>query len=190
MQSSLLSNSLSQLLNILSQLKTLIEIIQGLLTCIALVSGGVWTYYTFIYKREKVPRAVVESSIESYLISDAIYLSVSLVIRNVGSTLISFKEINVRIQQIIPKCDGYEPIYYPNSSSAEFGWPTIATNEQKFAKRTLEIEPSETHQFLFEFLFPTTNLELIKIYSHLQYYRSDLGWSIKKLHSFDNLHSV
>jgi len=182
MQSSLLLNSLSQL-------KTFIEILQGLLTCIALFSGGVWTYYTFIYKREKIPRAVVESSIKSCLISDEIYLCVSLVIRNVGSTLISFKEINVRIQQIIPKCDGYEPNYYPNNSSAEFGWPTIARNEQKFPKRTLEIEPSENHQFLFEFLLPT-NLELAKIYSHVQEYRSDLGWSIKQLHSFDNLHSV
>jgi hypothetical protein len=179
----------SFLLNNLTQLKTLIEIIQGILTCIALFSGGVWTYYTFIYKREKVARAVVESSIESYLIPDAIYLSVSLVIRNVGSTLISFKEINVRIQQILPVCDGYEPAYYPHSSSAEFGWPTIAKGDQKFAIRTLEIEPSETHQFLFDFLLPT-NLELVKIYSYSQYYRSDLGWSIKQLHSFDNLHSV
>lgn len=188
MQSSLLLNNLSQLLNSLSQLKTFIEIIQGMLTCIALFSGGVWTYYTFIYKREKVPRAVVESSIESCLISDEIYLCVSLVIRNVGSTLISIKETYVRIQQILP-CDGYEPAYHPITSSAEFGWPTIARNEQKFPKRTLEIEPSENHQFLFEFLLPT-NLVLTKIYSHVQDYRSDLGWSIKQLHSFDNLHSV
>jgi len=157
MQSSLLLNSLSQL-------KTFIEILQGLLTCIALFSGGVWTYYTFIYKREKIPRAVVESSIKSCLISDEIYLCVSLVIRNVGSTLISIEETYVRIQQILP-CDGYEPAYHPITSSAEFGWPTIARNEQKFPKRTLEIEPSENHHSYLNFCYQRI-LSLLK-YTHM-----------------------
>jgi hypothetical protein len=95
----------------------------------------------------------------------------------------------VRIQQVLPICDGYTPSYFPDCDSTEFGWPTLAVHNQEFLDKTLEIEPSETHQFLFDFLI-NPNIKLIKIYSFSQYHRNDqneLGWSVKIFHSFAHL---
>jgi hypothetical protein len=62
----------------LSLIKESIETFQAILTCGALIAGGAWTYYTYIYKREKVPRALIEPVALSFLSSEGIYISVSI----------------------------------------------------------------------------------------------------------------
>lgn len=173
----------------INSVKELIEILQGILTSAALICGGFWTYFNYVYKRERVPRALVEPLAQSLLTSEGMYLTTSIVVKNIGSTLIRIKSIDVRIQQIIPIVDGYVPSYFPDVSSTEIGWPTIARQQQVYSNQELEIEPSERHEFIFDFLLPT-NIEAIKIYSFSQYIHRagyELGWSTKLLYTFSHL---
>jgi hypothetical protein len=173
----------------INNVKESVEILQGILTSAALICGGAWTYFNFVYKRERVPRALVEPYAQSLLTNKGMYLTTSIVIKNIGSTLIRIKSIDIRIQQIMPIADGYVPSYFPDASGTEIGWPTIARLEQVYSNQELEIEPSETHEFLFDFLLPA-NIEAIKIYSFSQYIRRDcneLGWSTKLLYTFSHL---
>jgi len=167
----------------LVSIKSFLEILQPLLTCLALISGGLWTYYIFLYKRERFPRAHITVNAFSLTTSLGTYLSVKALIKNTGNLLLEPYSVELRIQQILPCEDNYEPSYV--QATDVFDWPLISLRKRDFDQYSLEIEPNEEHQLFFDFMLPK-HLACIKIYLYVQNQkkaRYNLGWATSLIYS-------
>lgn len=167
----------------LVNIKSFLEILQSLLTCLALISGGLWTYYIFLHKRERFPRAHISLNAFSLATSFGTYLSVKALIKNTGSLLLELYSVELRIQQILPLEENYEPRYLPATDI--FDWPLISLRKRDFDRYSLEIEPNEEHQLFFDFMLPR-HLACLKVYMYVQNRtkaKHSLGWTASLIYS-------
>jgi hypothetical protein len=167
----------------LLNIKTFLELLQALLTCLALISGGFWTYYIFLHKRERFPRAHISLNAFSLATSFGTYLSVKALVKNTGNLLLELYSVELRIQQILPLEENYEPRYLPAADI--FDWPLISLCKRNFDRYSLEIEPNEEHQLFFDFMLPR-HLACLKVYMYVQNRkkaRHSLGWTASLIYS-------
>jgi hypothetical protein len=167
----------------LEVVKLCFDILQSFLTCSALIVGGAWTYYNYLHRRERFPRARIAINTYSLETPTGIYVSTSLVIKNTGNLMLTINNVDFRVQQILPFSESYKPSYVPTTDL--IGWPLILVRSKEFQKNSLEIEPNEDHQLVFDFILPD-HIKSIKIYSFVQNSRkakSNLGWSATQHYS-------
>lgn len=69
---------------ILIDLKQIVDILVGVLTILAIVCGGIWTYFNFIHGRIYRPRLKLEIEAEVVNYKDTRCLRVTLRINNIG----------------------------------------------------------------------------------------------------------
>lgn len=161
-----------------NQVKTWAELAQAILTSLALAAGGAWTYYNYVHKRERFPRAEVQISISSFFETGWIYMSVQIYIRNIGQLLLPFSSVIVRVQQVAPATDDYNPRYHPNEDGIVFDWPTLDERAKRFERGDLELEPNESHQLDFDFRIPA-GIKIVKITAFAPNERKakrNIGW--------------
>jgi hypothetical protein len=169
----------------LGHIKEWSEVVQSILTSLALVLGGLWTYYIFIYKRERWPRADVQILEASYGNGDQVYLSVKIIIRNIGQLLLPIGRVVARVQQVSPKTHDYNPSYHPNELGVVLDWPTLAEKTKNYESGELELEPNETHQFDFDFLL-AADARIVKVTAYITNIRKakkGIGWLATSIHS-------
>ncbi|MGB5159278.1 hypothetical protein [Desulfobacterium sp. N47] len=83
--------------------KNLSNIIQAIITSIAIVIGGIWTYLLFVRQRLNFPKVNIDLIIEDKLISDSHRLAhVKVSINNVGSVVLRSNFAELRIRQALP----------------------------------------------------------------------------------------
>jgi hypothetical protein len=166
----------------LSEIKTNLEIAQSLL----IILGVAWSYYNYIYKRERFPRAHFSCVAASFKVPGGSFLTVTVEIKNIGSQLLRIGFVEVRIQQILPLYDDYMPPYHPPIDGISFGWPALEVKCRNFERgEILEIEPGEVHPVTFDFLLPET-IELIRIYAYtknIKKAKKEFGWEVMATHT-------
>ena len=166
----------------LSEIKTNLEIAQSLL----IILGVAWSYYNYIYKRERFPRAHFSCVAASYKVPGYFFLTVTVEIKNIGSQLLRIGFVEVRIQQILPLYHDYMPSYHPPDDGISFGWPALEVKYKRFERgEIIEIEPGEIHQFTFDFLLPEA-IELIRIYAYtknIKKAKKDFVWEVMTTHT-------
>jgi hypothetical protein len=80
--------------------------LQALVTILALLVAGGWTYVLFIQNRERNPKASVEHLIQPVpLTEELILLRTAVKVTNIGKVLLSVDDTTVWIQQIMPLVD-------------------------------------------------------------------------------------
>lgn len=170
-----------------SQAKTWTELAQATLTSLALAAGGAWTYYNYVHKRERFPRAEVQISISSFCETGWIYMSARICIKNIGQLLLPVSSVKVRVQQVAPATDDYSPRYHPTEDGIVFDWPTLAEREKRFERGDLELEPNESHQFDFDFRLPA-DTKIVKVTAFAPNVRKAkrlIGWLATSVYSIE-----
>jgi|ERR1019366_3973743 hypothetical protein len=104
---------------------------QSIVTILALLVGGFWTYRTFIQFRQDRPKLVITHIVHHFPISDhLILLSVEEKLSNVGPVALELTKGEIRIIQVLPLPDGVEQKEKTHDSladTAEDGkvWPVL-----------------------------------------------------------------
>lgn len=169
----------------LSHIKTWSETVQSILTSLALVVGGAWTYYNYVYRRERFPRAEVRIDASSFSETEWTYLTVKIYIKNIGQLLLPVKRIVARVQQVSPFTHECEPKYHPNADGVVLDWRTLTERIMECPPGELELEPNEIHEIDFEFLLDP-NIRIIKITAYIpnaRKVRQGIGWLATSIHS-------
>jgi len=173
--------------------KTVSEIFESLLTGLAIVIGGFWTYNKFIKKRESYPRALLRHKVENRILNDdkrLIHLCVE--IENIGDVIVSLVAYDVRIYQILPLHDKVVKILSSEGDpipegERELPWPLLFTRQEKLKKGVYEIEPQEKHVFHYDFVVDK-NICTIQTYSHIKNEakpKREIGWECEQFHELN-----
>jgi hypothetical protein len=179
--------------------KDKVETAKSIVTIVAILVGGLWTYNLFIKERKQYPHANIEQKVSHVALSEHTnLLRVGIELSNTGSSRLLSGKLIIRIQQIlpVPSCPKQGPCAKEEVNSAlkeidrkanRFSWPLIAEREHNFGK-PLDIEPEEKDFIEYEFVVPT-EIKAIRIYS---YFRNDqkskdqdeVGWAISSHYDF------
>lgn len=136
------------------ELKKPIETIQSIITIVAIIVGGLWTYNLFIKERKNIPHTNIELQLSHIKLSNEInLLHVGIKLTNAGNTLLSLKKYEIRIQQVLPilPCKNAQPCAVKQVNDAlrnisrkenHFSWPLIAKRKTGI-ENTIKIEPGE-----------------------------------------------
>ena len=169
------------------QIKPWADLAQATLTSLALAAGGAWTYYNYVHKRERFPRAEVQISVSSFCETGWIYMSARICIKNIGQLLLPISSVTVRVQQVAPATDDYNPKYHPSEDGIVFDWPTLVERESRFERGDLELEPNESHQFDFDFRLPQ-DIKIVKVTAFAPNVRKAkrlIGWLATSFYSME-----
>jgi hypothetical protein len=160
---------------------TVVEIGQGLLTCLAIAIGGVWALWRFRWTREKWPRAEVQHGLVfRQLLPGKILVRASVLIRNTGPVLLRWKDGFVRLQQVLPcskeTLEWVEGrLNIEGRRETEGDWPLV--KEVKFTAGIEEIEPGESDTLHIDFIVGE-DLKTVQVYSHVSNAgKKTIGWN-------------
>ena len=179
--------------------KEIAETIQAIVSIIAIIVGGVWTYKLFIKGREHYPHANIEQKVSHIsLPNDKNLLRVEIGLTNTGTSRLLIKKSLIRIQQILPlpPCTQHNicAVNQINSSLEEterkedrFSWHLLYKRTKIYEKQ-LDIEPSEKDVLDFEFVIPS-KVEVVRIYSYFRNEKKttgkdEVGWKLSTYYDF------
>lgn len=169
----------------------LFQTIQAILTIVAILVGGFWTYLLFVKKRQKYPAANTSHCVSNRPIIDGkVLLRVVTNISNDGNVLLSLESGLIRVQQVRPVseelAESLNGEKYFEEAQTEISWPLLEERPFSFKKKEREIEPGETDEFCFDFIL-AEEVETILIYTYYKNKkrkRREIGWNMS---SFYNL---
>ena len=179
--------------------KETVQTIQAIVTTIAVLVGGIWTYNLFVKERRNYPHLNVEQKVSHIALSDRVrLLGVSIGIANTGTSRALLRKSIVRIQQILPvlPCSAREPCAVDQVNAAlkaverkedRFSWPLIGERET-VSDIPLSIEPGEKGAVDFEFAIPA-KVRVVRVYSYFENAKvstdvSAIGWSTSTFYDF------
>lgn len=173
--------------------KDIVTVIQTVVTTIAIFVAGFWTYFVFVKKRQRFPRASISHNIFYKDISGGkLFLNVKTAISNTGDVLLCLESGVVRVQQILPVPknidnlirQGYDPV---PEDRTEVDWPLIGTRSFTWEKGTCEIEPGEHDNFVADYVIDA-NVQLIAVYSYFKNAKKrnrDIGWGTTTIYEIE-----
>lgn len=155
-------------------IKKIVDIALPVVTMVAIIIGGVWTYATFI--REQTTYPEIQETVSHLAITDHVnLLRVGIKLTNTGKTSLLLNDGNIRIQQVKPflECSGEQCISKEindalrtvKQKNAHFSWPQIF---KQIVTTSIDIQPGETDYIDFEFVIPS-DVEVIRVYSSLRH---------------------
>ncbi len=166
----------------LDNLKKGAEFAQAVLTTIAIIIGGIWTYLRFIKNRLRFPRAELSHTIIYKPLRDKkALLRINLKVLNKGDVLLPISNTWTRISQILPMGeDTLEALAtgkdLPRDNDAEIKWPELGTREISYEPGTAEIEPGESEMFHFDYIV-SSDVKVVHIYSFFTNLKKrEAGW--------------
>jgi hypothetical protein len=144
--------------NLHMSFKDIVSVIQAIVTTIAIVVGGVWSYFLFFKKRQRFPRANISHQIfHKHISNGKTLLNVKTIINNAGDVLLSLESGRVNVNKILPVSSEMVDLIKSgedivDESKREVDWPLIGTRSFKWAKGRCEIEPRENDHFPCDFI--------------------------------------
>lgn len=150
-------------------LKEWADLLQGVVTTVALLVGGAWTYMLFVQKRQRYPRTSIEHRISHRrLESGKLLLTVEVVVANTGDVLVALEKGETLVKQLLPPAPalarkaGNRPARHQAT-----GWDLIAFEPDDPGKHGVEIEPGNVDQSVYNFIVDG-DLETIQVYSYFE----------------------
>ena len=178
-------------------LKEAVDVVKNVVSIIAVLVGGFWTYDTFVKQRSDYPHANLEHLISHIKLANKNNLMhVTVKVANIGSSLIEVNSTDVRIQQILPlmcvqrddECPEiqiHRALTQVPRENDVFSWPRISQRIKDF-KQIIAIEPGETEQLDFEFVVPVS-IKAVRVYSYIRNVRKNdraIGWHTATYYEF------
>lgn len=165
----------------------LIQNIEAVVTILAIIIGGLWTYILFVKNREKFPKADIKHIVEKINVSNEIVIRLTIEVKNLGKTKLPVTSGEVRLQQIKPSTTAVLKAVemfneIENNKKREIGWPVLEERIFSFKKDEYELEPAEKDNFEFDFIV-SDEIELIQFYTHIENgFKEDKGWNYTSIH--------
>jgi len=171
--------------------KDWVDLIQGLLTIVAIGAGGYW----FWRRRQQLPRAKTSHEIQSWKLPDGRWLlRVCVTIENLGEILLELEHGFTRVQQMRPWPEKIEsPPAKTLDRKTEVEWSLLVQMDVDFKNQQREIEPHESDMIPFEFVV-TADVEVVVIYTYIRNKKKkfkqspftsqmkEIGWSVTTVH--------
>jgi hypothetical protein len=174
----------------LSQVEEMASIARDAATVIALLIGGLWSYWLFVQHRQKYPRATIEHSIRHWRTGEGkTLLHVDVIVSNTGNVLISLVESRTTVQQMLPLVQDLRDLMAADSELVEQGkseidWPTIGRHDVRYSKDECEIEPGETQGIEYDFVIDD-EIRTVQVYSYVineSKRKKELSWDLTTLY--------
>lgn len=146
---------------------------QSLVTTLALIVAGIWSYLLFIRQRQQFPRAEVSHRVSFFdLESNEVLVRITVAVKNVGAVLVRLVEGRVQIQQVRPTTlEFIERMATTDDLGAEdrleFEWPTLGKMDCQWKEEPHEVEPTESDEFHFDFVI-SQGVRTIQVYSYFR----------------------
>lgn len=175
----------------LSDLKDVADIIQALITSLALIIGGLWSYQLFVRKRQRFPRAKIEHQVSQRAVSaEATLLTINILIFNPGDVLLSLVEGKIEVRQALPPGSNFLQMLTGSQMAigrrVEFvDWPTLFSYSEDWSgKNIVEIEPGESEQWLYTLLVraEVATIYIASFFGNVSKRRKELGWRLETFH--------
>jgi hypothetical protein len=169
----------------------LIQSAEAILTMVAIIIGGFWTYSLFIRHRQKFPRAkIVHEVTDHKLPNNKVLLHSKIIIQNIGEVLISLVSGEVRILQMLPLPNaiahevelGIDPVI---SGRTEIDWPQLCSKGFDFHSDDIcEIEPGETEEIICDFIIDNdiSSIQMYSFFYNVQKTKKKIGWGLTTIH--------
>ena len=162
---------------------------QSLITILAIVVGGFWTYRAFIEQRQSHPRLKIEHKIEHWPVSnDQVLLSVNEILTNTGPVMVDLRGGTIRVIQVLPLpqsvARGLPSVQSePTRSKAEASiydpnvWQLLVDSPRNWKPNSVLIEPGESDMVPNEFIIPAS-IQVVAVYSYISNpENANLGWN-------------
>lgn len=165
-------------------LKTVAEIAQATTTTVAIIAGGIWTYFRFVKNRLFFTRAELKHEIvQKNLAAGKSLLRVTLTVFNKGDVLLPISNVWTRLKQITPVTgqlleDLVSDKDLAKDDEGEILWPEIGFHEIDYSTCEAEIEPGESECFHFDFVI-NNSVKSVQIYSFFtNKQKKEAGWPL------------
>jgi hypothetical protein len=170
--------------------KTLAETLQAVVTIVAIVLGGIWTYILFVKKREKYPRArTVHRIVTLGSVNGRWVIRILVRIENIGSVLLCLDEGEVVVQNLFPLPpewgDKLKDGLQLERKEFEYDWPSLDKFLLEWGDKGYIIEPQESDEFHFD-LHVDSSVQRVQVYSYvknLTQKKREVGWNCTTIHS-------
>jgi hypothetical protein len=173
----------------LCKVKDIAEMIQAIVTSLAIIVGGIWTYLLFVRRRQKYPRAILHHDVAARFLGDGLLLvHVAATITNTGEVLLRLVSAETRVQQILPPPTDFMSLAKSGQDPVEGGqtevrWPLLCERRTSYAEGSFQIEPGECDSIHYDF-FVNNEVRTLEIYTYLKNQKireRDVGWSATTL---------
>ena len=170
----------------LAALKDFIGALGALLTIVAIIVGGIWSYLLFIRTRQHYPRAnLIHHIVHKSITKDKTLLHVAATISNAGDILLQLASGETRVQQVTPSPPDILKVIRQDQDpvargQTEIEWPLIGHRQAQWSKGQFEIEPGESDTFACDFIVDA-DVESVSVYSYFKNEEKrerELGWSV------------
>jgi hypothetical protein len=170
----------------LEAVKGFAEVWEAILTGLAIVVGGIWTYLLVVRKREVIPRAeVTHEIIQQPLAGGRRLLHVFTRVSNCSQVLLTLVSGVCRVQQVLPVPEefakaielGKDPVPLGES---EFAWPLLSERDFQWQDCPRELEPDEIDEILCDFVIDA-DAKVVEVYTYLKNKkkkRREIGWHL------------
>ena len=169
------------------------EIFKNLVTALAVIAAGLWTYFLFVKDAYDNPKANIEVGFQCHDIDETKRLIyVTGLVENIGTSDLTYKKAEVRLRQVLPLQDNIAKLVNEGSDIVFAGqnsvqWEAIA--QRKWESSTIDgmvsiIEPSEKGELQAEFVIPRS-VNAVETYFFIANPKIEgYGWSRSQLFSF------
>jgi hypothetical protein len=164
---------LSFILSFFARHKDAFEALKNVAEIVAIIIGAIWTYYFFVIKREKYPRAKLEQNILWWPVTEGkIAVRVTVTIHNNGEVLLKLTNGYTYLQQVKPLLPETETFIKEGKdlvkvNETEIQWPMLGKQREHFKLGMMEIEPDENDEVNSDFVIDMP-VESILVYSHIE----------------------
>lgn len=181
----------------ITNIETITNITQAIVTTIALIVAGFWTYLIFVRTRQRYPRVEITHDVfDIAILEEKRLLRVTIIVRNHGKVLLELVYGRVWIQQVVPFPDAFlsavqrdqDPVVTGSDSPGEeYGWPIIAERNLVWTQEHREVEPGETERIDCDLIVPKSS-QTVVIYTYLKNWKKkrygllgqrsrEIGWN-------------
>jgi hypothetical protein len=160
---------------------------QASVAAVGIVIGAIWSYWHFVRRRLKFPRANVQHEVTHWDCGEHTLLHLVVRVTNVGEGVMVLSSILGRVQRLLPFPQsvrkamqaGTDPV---PSGDTEILWPLVC--ERKCDWSTCrEVEPGETDEIHLDFFIPKY-LHAVEVYTYLRNAAktTDMGWNTTSIY--------
>jgi hypothetical protein len=178
----------------MDEIGTIVEIIKNVLTSLAVIVGGIWTYILFVQKRQKYPRIEIKHQVTQKNLGNGKTLFHAIIeVDNIGDVFAKLEASEIRLLQVLPilaiidkavQC-GEDPV---KDGETEINWYQLGVRKLISEERLCEIEPGEKDTFHCDFVI-NDDVQSVMIYSYFQNEKKrkkELGWTCSTMHDIEN----
>jgi hypothetical protein len=173
----------------MSSITDVTTLVQAAAAVVVAVAGGIWTYATFLRRRQHFPRAELIHAVTSRPAGLGLsLLHVDLRVENKGEVLLSIHEAELCVQQVLPLAVTARDLARRAAAREErgaevAGWPTLVSRTSRWEPGVVELEPGESHSLASDILI-SDRVATVRIVSRIRnsHKHRRIWWETAALH--------